>query len=121
MFLIRSEILPEKDFDFNSSDNTRETILLDELDYDLQAFKYLLESSYSGYEDAVERGLDLEKMAISVRKKFEKEMFVGTEKLAESKISAFIKLCKICADCFQTETFYVHFYCLQLKPTFETI
>lgn len=88
MFLVRSEILPEKDFDFNSSDNIRETILLDELDYDSQAFRYLLESSYSGYEDAIERGLDLEKMTISVRKKFEKEMFVSTEKLAQELISA---------------------------------
>lgn len=88
MFLVRYEILPEKDFDFNSSDNICETILLDELDYDLQAFKYLLESSYSGYEDAVKNGLDLENLTISVRQKFENEQFVDTEKLAQELISA---------------------------------
>ena len=60
-----------------------ETITNEKMQYDLRAFKYLLESSYSGFENAASKGLNIENLIDCVGRKFSNQHVIRTDTVAQ--------------------------------------
>ena len=62
-------------------------VSFDQLKEDIDSLKYLLQTSYAGYEDAVQRGLDLEKFEKNVLTEFSKSIYdinsISTDKICD--------------------------------------
>ena len=83
-----SENLSELDCDYLYAGNVPNFIPSENVCEDLQAFNYLIESSYSGYDDALNRGLNLKTLNDTVSYKFREDSFVATDSLAQELINA---------------------------------
>lgn len=62
-------------------------VSFDQLKNDVSSLKYLLQTSYSGYEDAVQRGLDLEKFEQNILSEFSNSIYdknsISTDKICD--------------------------------------
>ena len=86
MSFTQSDNIPEQNFNFSCNGIIAETILPGELKYDLQAFKYLYESSYAGFDDTVSKGLNLENLVKSIEKKIENSDSIYSDTFAHELI-----------------------------------
>lgn len=65
----KTEKCAEADFDYCAAAGCASIILREEVEQELAAFCYLLKSSYAGYDDAANRGLDLDTLSRNVSAK----------------------------------------------------